>query len=418
MSRTHRRWRLAALIGTAATLSVANPAWADPAPPFAQLLKQTADAPRLEALDADVERAEGLSLQARARPNPTVSIYGENFAGTAPYGSFDRSETTIQFNQPIEIGGKRSARIAAGEAGLTAARARNHEGRIAYAWELTRAYAAAEIADRRIALAEDEIEEATDDLMIARAMVVAGRDSRLRQLQAETELNTMQAELETARANRIGALARLSALAGVEVPFTGISEPLLDRLVARPATGPIDPLQNAAYLAADAERKAAAQRVTVEQRRAIPDITAQIGVRRLEADRATALVAGVSIPLNIFDGNRGNVAAAEAERHGAEARAEMARLEAEAASRSALAQVDAADARALAAQTTLGTAQEAYRLSRIAYEGGKAPLSELIAARHRLGQARAVVLDANIARLEARATLARLQGLTITGEPV
>ena len=79
---------------------------------------------------------------------------------------------------------------------------------------------------------------------------------------------------------------------------------------------------------------------------------------------------------------------------------------------------EAADARVSASKRTLGTAEETYRLARIAYEAGKSPLLELLTARHGLGVARGVVLDAAAARLEARARLARLQGTTITGEPV
>lgn len=418
MNGFNRRWRAYALVGTLAGFALAGSAWADPAPPFAQLLRQTADSPRIAALEADVAQAEGLAEQARARPNPTVSVYGENLAGTSPYGGFGRSETTLQYNQPFELGGKRSARIAAGRAGVAAAEARGLAGRQSYAYELARAYAAAEIADRQIGIAEDEVEEATADLRVARALVGAGKEARLRQLQAETALNTLTADLEGAKANRIAALARLSALAGVETPYTSLSESLLDRLAAKPATGPIDPLQSAGFRAAEAEREAATRRVAVERKRAIPDLTAQIGVRRLEGDNATALVAGVSLPLHIFDRNKGNIAAAQAELRGAEARAASARLEAQAGVQSGQAVVVAADARALAAARAMTTAEETYRLARIAYEAGKSPLIELLAARHGLGVARGVVLDAAAARLDARVGLARLSGLTITGEPV
>jgi cobalt-zinc-cadmium efflux system outer membrane protein len=66
----------------------------------------------------------------------------------------------------------------------------------------------------------------------------------------------------------------------------------------------------------------------------------------------------------------------------------------------------------------MATAEEGYRLARIAYEAGKSPLIELLASRRNLGTARGVILDAAIARLDARANLARLSGLTITGEAV
>ncbi|MES2450677.1 MAG: TolC family protein [Pseudomonadota bacterium] len=407
-----------ALCATARAQESGAPARAQAAPPYATLLQQSADAPRLELSEAELRRAEGLSQQTRSRPNPSVSILTENIAGSSPYRGFDRAETTLQYSQPIEIGGKRSARIAAGEAGVVAARARDRDARIAYAYDLARAYAAAEIADRRIALAEDEVEEAQNDLRAARALVGAGKEARLRALQAESSLNAVNAELELAKANRIAAFARLSALAGVDQPFTSLSESLLDRPVTAPAIGPVDPLASSAYLAARAEREAADRRLTAERKRTIPDITANIGVRRLDYENSTALVGGVSIPLHIFDRNRGNIAASQADVQAAEARLAMARYDAQAEAQAVQAQLAAADARVSAAETAQATADETYRLARIAYEAGKSPLVELLAARHGLGAARGIVLDARTARFEARAQLAHLQGRTIFGDPI
>ncbi|OMJ31551.1 metal transporter [Sphingomonas sp. Sph1(2015)] len=412
-----RRSRRIALAGTLAALCP-GAGWAQIAPPFAQLLRQAREAPRIAALDADVAQARGLAEQARARPNPSINLYGENFAGDLRTNARDQQQTTFQIDQPIELGGKRAARIAAGDAGMAVAQARSREGRVAFATELARAYAAAEIADRRIALAEDEVEEATDVLKVSRALVAAGKEARLRQVQAETELHTMESDLEVARAQRVGALARLAAMAGSPRPYTALAESLIDRMDARLASGPVDPMQSAAVKLAQAEREAAARAVTVQQRRATPDITAQLGVRQLRVANGPAIVAGVTIPLPVFDRNRGNIAAAQAELWGMEARAAATRLEAEAGTHAARAQIDAADARATAAKRTLATAEEAYRLARIAYEAGKAPLIELLSARHNLGAARGVILDADIARFDARATLARLAGLSITGEPV
>ena len=418
MNGSYRRQRVLALAGALAALCPASAAWSQTAPPFAQLLSQTRDVPRVTALEADVARARGLAEQARARPNPSINVDAENFAGDLDRNARNQQQTTFQIDQPIELGGKRSARIAAGEAGIVAAQARNRDGRLVYATELARAYVGVEIADRRIALAEDEVEEATADLKVARALVGAGKEARLRQVQAETELNTLQADLENARALKTVALARLSALAGSPTPFTGVSESLLDRLDAKPTIGPIDPMQATTVRVAEAERDAAARAVTVQQRLAIPNVTAQLGVRQLRVASGPAVVAGVSVPLPFFDRNRGNIAAARADLQGAEARAAAARLEAEAGTRAGLALVEAADARAAAAQRTMATAEEGYRLARIAYEAGKSPLIELLAARHNLGVARGVILDAAAARLDARANLARLQGLTITGEAV
>lgn len=392
--------------------------FAQVAPPFTELYRQTQDSPRQVELNADVNRAEGLARQTRARPNPTVSLTTENFAGQQPFGGFSQSEDTIQISQPFELPGKRRSRIAAGDAGVAAARARAHEERIAYAYDLARAYAGAEIADRHIELAQDEVEEAEADLAAARALVDAGKEARLRSLRAETEVNAQRVQLDTARAERIGAYARLSALAGQATSYSALAEPMLERLAPVTGAGPIDPLQTAPYLAAKADSAAAATRAVAAGHHSLPDVTVSVGVRRLAANSANAFVAGVSVPLPLFDRNRGNVDAAQAELRGAQAREAAARLETRAAIAGALALNDAADARALAADRSRRLAEEAYRLARIAYEAGKSPLMELLAARHGLGAARDALLDARTAQFEARASLARLEGRTVTGEVV
>ncbi len=403
------------LVALAATFAAAPPAAAQLAPPFPQLLAAGDAAPRIAALDARTRAAEGLAEQARARPNPSISGYVENIGGSDPYGGVARAETTIQYNHVLELGGKRASRIAAGTAGVDAARARAHAGRVGYAHDLARAYAMAEIAGRRIALAEEEVAEATTDLKVARAMVAAGKEARLRELRADSEVAALTADLAVTRAAYATALAQLAVLTGADTPYAGLSASLLDTLPPMAPVGPVAPPEVRVALA---ERDAAAARSTAERRRALPDLSLQFGVRRLEADRATALVAGVSLPLNLFDRNRGNIAAAEAERTAAEidlrAQEQAARTMAAAAAQ----QVAAADSRAAAALRSVGTAAETYRLTRIAYESGKAPLSEVLIARHDLGLARGTALDAAAARIDARAALARLQGRALTGDLV
>src|SRR3546814_16741135 len=101
------------------------PAQAQVAPPFATLLRQTAEAPRRIESEAEVRRYVGLARQARARPNPTIGVLTENVAGSSPSLGVDRAEPTLQYSQPLDIGGKRSAWIAALAAGTAASRARD-----------------------------------------------------------------------------------------------------------------------------------------------------------------------------------------------------------------------------------------------------------------------------------------------------
>jgi len=399
-------------------LVMAAAAHAQVAPPFTTLLRESEDAPTLAISVAEVRRAEGLSEQARARPNPNVSLMTENVTGSSPYGGFGRAETTLQYNHPIELGGKRIARMAAGRAGVSAAQARDHDARVAFAYDLARSYAAAEIADRRIALAQDEVTEAQSDLGVANALVAAGKEARLRSLQAQSALDEASAQLELAKANRIGAYSRLSALVAAEQPFNGLADSLLDWVPPAPLVGPVDARSAPAVLVASNDRDAAALRLDVEKRRATPDVTATLGVRRLAVDNATALIGGVSIPLALFDRNKGNITASRAEIQAAEARLAVARNAAEAEARAITAEFEAVEARVAAATRARSTAEETYRLMRFAYEAGKAPMAELLTARHGLDVARGSLLDAKIAQFDVRARAARLQGRTIMGEPI
>ena len=398
----------AAIVGA---LASASGAAADPAPPFKDLLAQAqANAPRLAEAAAGVRQAEGLARQAAARPNPTLGMNVENFSGGGVYSGTNNAETTFQLSQPLEVGGKRGARIAAGRAGLDAARARLVQSKADFAFSLADAYALAEAAERRVALAEEAVTLSDETLRASRALVDAGKEAELRTLQAQAALTAARASLEEARAERTGAYSRLTALAGSTTPFTSLGDSLLTNPKVTAPSGDIDALATPAVLAAEADREAAARRVRIERTRAVPDVTVSAGVRRFSGDDSTALVAGISLPIPVFDQNRGNITAAQGELQAAEARLNAARFDAEADIRTARFQLGAAQSRAIAAGEGETSAAEAFRLTRIAYESGKAPLVELINARRSLAEARDQTIQAQLARVRAEADLARLQG--------
>lgn len=418
MQSSYRRRRLrAAWLGVSAIALFAGGANAEPAPPFAELLRQSREtAPRLAQARAEVTRAQGLARQAGARPNPIVGVEVENFSGSGPFKGSTLAETTASVGQTLELGGKRGARVAAGQAEVEAARRQAAEAELQFAGDLAAAYAQAEANDRRLALATESLALAEDDARIARALVEAGREADLRQVQASAAVQAARAAVEEARAGRATAFGALTALAGAPTPITSIPTSLLAQ-TERPAlvTAP-DPLTTPGYLAAQAAREAAARRVRLERARAVPDVSVSVGVRRFQEDDSTAMVAGISAPFPLFDTNRGNIDAARAELTSAEAKLEAARLDAQAEAGAGLARIAATDARLSAAREGERTAAEAYRLTRLGYEGGKLGLAELLVARKSLAEAQTQTIDAALERLSAQAALARLQGRVPFGD--
>ncbi|MEJ1963746.1 MAG: TolC family protein [Gammaproteobacteria bacterium] len=380
------------------------------APAFPELLRQAeAKAPRLRVLDAEVEAAEGRARQAGAWANPTLGVEVEDLAGSEPYRGSQRAQTTVSLSEPLELFGQRGARKAAGQAGVRAADADRFAERLDFACELAVTYAESEAAQARVGVLADDLARARDDVRSVRALVSAGREADLRAVQADAAAATAQAELDASRAELIDALARLSSLAGSERGFTRVTPSLLQTSRAV-ASAMIDPLDSPAVRAAGARRELAEKRLIVERKRAIPLPALSVGTRKYNAEDANAWVFGVSLPLPLFDRNRGDIAAARAEVAAAQARESATRLETQAAARGAAAHLQAAESRQVAADQAEAAAGEAYRLARVGYEAGRTPLVELLASRRLLSESLSRALDARVARVSAQATLSRLSG--------
>ncbi|MEJ2818031.1 TolC family protein [Caulobacter sp. CCG-8] len=402
------RWPLRAALACVASGVLCTPVAAQTAPTFQTLLTQArASAPRLALGAAETRAAEGQATQAAARPNPILGLMVENAAGSGPYKDFDGAETTLSIEQPLELGGKRAARTAAAQADLAAAQARAALGQVDFARDLALAYADAEAAQQRLAIARDGADLAQADARAARLLVDNGKEAQVRAIQAEAGLATARADLVAAQAEAETALARLSALTGSPETYTAVAGGILD---AVPAAPPTEPAFSPAVATARAERDAAERRIAVERARRTPDLAVSLGVRQFQSDDSTAAVFGVSVPLPLFDRNRGAVVAATANAQVAQARLAMAQAEQDGDRRAASAQVAAAGQTLEASRQAEGAASEAYRLARVGYDAGRLPLSELLAARRDLVAARGRAVETKLARVKAFADLARAQG--------
>jgi outer membrane protein, heavy metal efflux system len=412
-TRTPRPAAFRGRAGVAAALALmgATAAHTEPAPAFPELLRLAqASAPRLAERQANIRAAEGRARQAGARPNPEIGIEFENFAGRRPYDAFEAAETTLSASQRFELGGKRAARVDAARADIDLAHALRIQAIADLGFELAVAYGEAEVAELRVTVARGSHELAQSDAKTARALVEAGREAELRIVQADAVVSAAQADIIAAEAEQTAALSRLTALAGSDVAFTALGDSVLDRAASRGSPLLSGPVNSPAVLAAEADREATARRIRIERTRSATDLTVSLGVRRFEEDGASALVAGASIPIPIFDRNQGATQAAAADLQAAEARLAAARLDAEADRRTAQSQAAASASRLDAAKAGETSAAEAYRLARLGYEAGRIPLGELVSTRRGLAEARVRTLDAFLARLRAEASIARLHG--------
>lgn len=387
----------------AGMLAVTGPAFAEPVTLTDALARGQEVSPRVAKARAELKAAEGRAIQAGVRPNPEVSVEVENFSGTGPYRTFRSTETTVSVAQPFELGGKRRARkqVAAAEREYAQVALRQAEADLAY--DIVVAHAELRAAEDRADLASKVFARAVELARIAETLVDVGRDPPLTKLRADALLAEAKAEDLRATSELLTARQRLARLIGSNDGDLSASVQDLPIPPALPANA-----QSLDERLAAAERDAASARVRLAQAEGVPDITASGGVRSFRESKDTAFLVSVSIPLPVFNRNRGNIHAARAEGDAAEAQLAQTRLDTRYSRREAELLLAAANERLTALSGAgLFQANEAARVAEIGYQQGKFTLIELIDAQEALTSANLKLIEAQLDRARALAALGR-----------
>lgn len=369
--------------------------------------------PGLSSAAREQDATEAAIVQAGAWPNPTLDAQVEDLRR-------DNRTTTLQLSQPIELGGKRAARATAAERArdqaASALAARRAEVRAA----TVTAFFEVLTAQERLRLAQDSVGLAQTGTRAAANRVAAGKVSPLEETRARVAEAGIRVELLQAEGTLRSARQQLAASWGNPSPrFTQV-EGAVDQLPA------MAPPQDAQGRLADApvlrqarlevERRRALS--DLEQARRVPDLTVSLGAKRVPSSegemgggRRNQVVLGLSVPLPIFDTNRGNVA--EALSREEKARDDLAAAELQLGTDVAQATERLRSARATAQtlqRDALPGAESAYRAATKGFELGKFSFLEALDAQRTLFQVRAQYLLALADAHRAAGELDRLLG--------
>jgi cobalt-zinc-cadmium efflux system outer membrane protein len=346
-------------------------------------------------------------LQAGAFRNPELTTTVEDMRSAT-------RTTTTTLGIPIELGGKRTARVSAAQRSRDVARAELAETRSRLRASVISAFFATVNAQERVTLARDSVDLASRAADVVGKRVTAGKTSPVDATRARVDLVNAELEVGEAQAELQSARQTLAALWGDAVPDFG--EVVGDASAAAPEQATADLLLQqvdaAPALAAsrlEIDRRKAL--VDVERSKAVPDMVLTIGARRDNELGLTQAVVGVSIALPLFDRNQGGV-------HEASKRADQARDEYDAARirlmvdvRRAATQLSSARASLQTLrETVLPAAQQVYDASTTGFEAGKFGFLDVIDSRRSLLQARARYLNTLSSAWQAATAIDRLLG--------
>lgn len=366
-------------------------------------------APTVEAAAARVRAARANLLQAGVLPNPQLGLEVENFGTSRAYRGFSSSEATLSLSQTIEIGGKRGARSGLAAASRKAADYDYAAARLDLAREVRRAFTEAVAAEAELRLAEDRRKLAGEVVRSVKGRVDAGREPVLQQ--RRSEIAHQQAEIDLKNVSRRLLVARnqLAILTDLQPASLVLDSSWFATIEAGSLVDPDGGAESIELLQRQAELDRSRAEIAMETSRAVPDLTLSAGVRRFQDTDDTAFIAGISIPIPVFDQNRGAITRARENANAAEAELRAARrVRAQELAKAQALLAEARDNAVTLRESIVPAAEQAFRFASEGYSQGKFSYLEVLEAQRALFEARRSQIDALQTFHETQADLERL----------
>lgn len=350
--------------------------------------------PDLQAAERELQASEGAVMQADAYPNPELQALVED---TRP----ETRTTTVQLAQPIELGGKRAARVSAAKLSRAQATVDLQARRAKVRADVTEAFFALAIAQERVRLAQASCDLSARVVEAVVKRVQAGKVSPVEETRAKVAQSSTRLELVQAQGDARVAQQRLSSLLGKST-----SSPLsvdwqaavqaAEQFTATFVNAQVPRLSDAPVLKQarlEVDRRRAL--TDLEQARRMPDVTVTLGSKRAQELGRNQAIIGLAMPLPVWDTNQGNVLQALRLQDKAQAELAAAQVQVETRWSELSERVQAARAEVQTLQhDVLPGAESAWQAAVTGFELGKFSFLDMLDAQRTLFQARAQYLRA------------------------
>jgi cobalt-zinc-cadmium efflux system outer membrane protein len=250
-----------------------------------------------------------LVKQARLYPNPGFSYEVENFAGNNNWKGWNKREERYIYSQLFETSGKRRLRTQAASYQYYASVVGYDVSKLIVLNRLSRAFIHVAAAQELLKVTLDQAEITHEVLRIAAKKVETGKVSLIQQNKAEVTYSTALIAVEKAKVELKNSKRRLSLLWAQPCPdfekavfsFYDITSPI-------PFEQCLADLCNQAEIVQSLYQYLNAKKSWhLEKAHRIPDVTLQVGYKANYEEFNQGMIAGISIPIPIFNRNQGNI---------------------------------------------------------------------------------------------------------------
>lgn len=365
---------------------------------------------RMKSVTSRFNASKGAEEQSGSWLNPEIGFEAENIAGSGQFSGTDSAEYTYEISLKVEIGGKRAARKNAAQALRKAVSKEVLAEKLNLERDVYIAYSEVLAEAESVKLAHDQKQLAKGVLIIVSKRVEAAAELEIQQSKAEVAYATSIIALEQKEQQLRVAKEKLARLWGASkldvsldhAHFFDLQAPALYSYQEKLQR--IPDIQRLTYLKEEKESL-----LNLERAMVIPDPDFSLGVRDFRESGDQAFLFSVSLPIPVFNQNRGNIAKARAEVVQAISDARQAELMLEQELIKNWQQWNTSFSEAKRLKTKLlPAAEKAFQLSRDGYEKGKFSYLEVLDAQRTLFNARAQFHSALKRYHRSRANVKRL----------
>lgn len=263
----------------------------------------------LEIARKETSAKHGLMQQASLYPNPVMSYELEDYAGNNQWRGWNHREERYIWTQLFETAGKRYLRTQAAAYQYYAAMVGYDVTKLIILNRLNRAFISAVAAQEQLKVSLNQAEIAQEVLRIATKKVESGKVSLIHQNKAEVAYSAALIAVEKARVEFKNSKKRLSLLWAqscpdfdeVDFPFFQLEEPVALESCLAELCNQAEIVQSL-YSYLNVEKN-----LHLEKANRVPDVSLQVGYKANYLNNNQGLIAGVIIPIPIFNRNQGNV---------------------------------------------------------------------------------------------------------------
>ena len=282
---------------------------------------------KLKAQQHAVQATDLEGQQFSVRPNPELAIEVEEFGGSGDYSGSDSLQATLSLSQTLELGGKRARRQQLAEQQRRVAEQQLVVTRSNLISETTARFVAVLVANKQLHLAQNQLDQAATVLSIVNEGVAAGNKAPIEALRFKSLATQAQIRYQTAlTTSENSRLVLASSWNGTADDFAEVGGnlrvlpklPEWDEIEQQLDHSPLLTLRQQQHQLAQAA-------VALQKANRVNNITVEMGLKNDRSTNDTALLAGLSMPLALFDRNKSGVAAASRRASQAEAQGHAVR---------------------------------------------------------------------------------------------